>query len=106
MISRTRRLDTKNKVLGLEFLDEVRRSLQQVAEQPELYPPMHRKTRRVLTHRFPFGMFYRVAAGFIVVVSVMHGAKCLIYFRNWPIDSCAQSPDDSVTAPVLEQNCS
>lgn len=61
--------------LGQEFLDEVRRSLQRVAEQPELYPTMHRKTRRALTHRFPFGVFYRVEASSIVVVAVMHGSR-------------------------------
>lgn len=61
--------------LGQEFLDEVGRSLQRVTEQPELYPPMHRNTRRVLIHRFPFGVFFRVEAGFIVVVAVMHGSR-------------------------------
>lgn len=61
--------------LGREFLDEVRRSLQRVAEQPELYPSVHRNTRRALTHRFPFGVFFRVEAGSIVVIAVMHGSR-------------------------------
>ena len=61
--------------LGQEFLDEVRRSLRRVAEQPHLYPSVHRATRRVLIHRFPFGVFYRNEAGSIVVVAVMHGSR-------------------------------
>lgn len=61
--------------LGQEFLDEVLRSFRQVTEQPRLYPTVHRDTRRALTHRFPFGVFYRVEGDFIVVVAVMHGSR-------------------------------
>ena len=67
--------EEQNRGLGHEFLEEVRRSLQRVAEQPELYPSLHRNTRRALTHRFPFGVFYRVEVDSIVVVAVMHGSR-------------------------------
>ncbi|WP_216360869.1 type II toxin-antitoxin system RelE/ParE family toxin [Acidithiobacillus marinus] len=43
--------------LGHKFLEEVRRCLQRVAEQPELYPSVHRNTRRALIQGFPFGVF-------------------------------------------------
>lgn len=61
--------------LGREFLDEIFRSLRQVAEHPKLYPTVHRGTHRALIRRFPFGVFYRVEAGFIIVVAVMHGSR-------------------------------
>lgn len=61
--------------LGQEFLDETLRSFQQIAEQPRLYPIVHRDTRRALIHRFPFGVFYRIEPDFIVVVAVMHGSR-------------------------------
>ena len=67
--------EAQGRGLGHEFLDEVRRSLQRVVEQPELYPSVHRATRRVLIHRFPFGVFYRVEMDSIVVVAVMHGSR-------------------------------
>lgn len=67
--------EEQSRGLGQEFLDEVCRSLQRVAEEPELYPSVHRNTRRALTHRFPFGVFYRVEADSIVVVAVMHGSR-------------------------------
>ncbi|MGH9623581.1 MAG: type II toxin-antitoxin system RelE/ParE family toxin [Bryobacteraceae bacterium] len=67
--------EKQSRGLGQEFLDEVRRCLQRVAEQPDLYPSVHRNTRRVLTHHFPFGVFYRVEQGAIVVVGVMHGSR-------------------------------
>lgn len=36
---------------------------------------VHRKTRRALTHRFPFGVYYLVEDGMLVVVAVMHGSR-------------------------------
>lgn len=67
--------EEQSKGLGHEFLDEVRRSLQRVVEQPELYPSVHRTTRRVLIRRFPFGVFYRIETDSIVVIAVMHGSR-------------------------------
>ncbi|MGH8128195.1 MAG: type II toxin-antitoxin system RelE/ParE family toxin [Gammaproteobacteria bacterium] len=61
--------------LGQQFLDEVLGTFRRITEQSGLYPIMHRSTRRALTHRFPFGVFYRVEEGFIVVVAVMHGSQ-------------------------------
>lgn len=61
--------------LGQEFLDEVLGSLRRLTEQPDLYPTLHRETRRVLTHRFPFGVYYRVDREMILVVAVLHGSR-------------------------------
>ena len=67
--------EEQSRGLGREFLEEVDRSLQRIAEQPELYPSVHRGIRRALIHRFPFGVFYGVEADSIVVVAVMHGSR-------------------------------
>ena len=61
--------------LGQDFLDEILRSFQSIAEQPKRYPIVHRKTRRALVQRFPFGVFYRIEPDCIVVVAVMHGSR-------------------------------
>lgn len=61
--------------LGSDFLDEIAKTLQRIAEFPALYPVVHRKTRRALTHRFPFGVYYRVESGMLVIVAVMHGGR-------------------------------
>jgi plasmid stabilization system protein ParE len=61
--------------LGQEFLDEALRSFRRIAEQPKLYPIVHRDTRRALIRRFPFGVFYRIEPDFITVVAVMHGSR-------------------------------
>lgn len=61
--------------LGREFLDEVSHTLQLIAEQPDLYPVLHRSTRRALTRRFPFGIYYLPQTNRMVVVAVLHGSR-------------------------------
>ena len=39
--------------LGDEFREALRYSLVQIAENPQLYPVVHRGTRRALPKRFP-----------------------------------------------------
>ena len=46
--------------LGDDFLDEIQSTLQILAENPHLYPVVHRNTRRALIHRFPFGVYYLI----------------------------------------------
>lgn len=61
--------------LGSEFLDEVLNAFNQISGQPTLYPVVHRNTRRALTQRFPFGVYFRWRADIIIVVAVMHGSR-------------------------------
>ena len=68
--------------LGHEFLDEALSAFRLIAEQPLIYPIVHRKTRRTLMPRFPFGIFYRVEESHVVVLAVMHGSR---HPYNWQI---------------------
>lgn len=61
--------------LGHEFLDEFWAILGAIAERPASYPLVHRRTRRAVTHRFPFGVYYRIEDVGIVVVAVMHASR-------------------------------
>lgn len=61
--------------LGQQFIDEVWRCMQRIAAEPELYPLLHRQTRRALAHRFPFGVFYRLEQGDIVIIAVLHASR-------------------------------
>lgn len=61
--------------LGHEFLDEVLRTFSNISEQSGAYPLLHRDTRRALTHRFPFSVYYRLHGGDVVVIAVMHGSR-------------------------------
>ena len=61
--------------LGQEFLDEVLSLCERVSENPAMYPLVHRRTRRALIRRFPFGVYFRIEN----------------YLAKWRIDDCADS---------------
>lgn len=66
--------------LGQDFLDDVLIALGTISENPNIHPVVHRQTRRVVVHRFPFGIFYRVEEDSVVVLAVMHGSR---HPRRW-----------------------
>jgi plasmid stabilization system protein ParE len=62
--------------LGEEFLGALTVTRDQVLEQPEAFPVLHRNTRRALIpQRFPYGRFYRVFDDTIVIVACMHAKR-------------------------------
>jgi len=61
--------------LGHEFLDEVFELSQSIKDHPFAYPVVHREVRRALTHRFPFGIFFRVEEEIIVIFAIMHASR-------------------------------
>jgi plasmid stabilization system protein ParE len=67
--------ETKQSGLGIELREAVREKLSGIAASPLLYPVVHRNTRRALLRRFPYGLYYRVYPGVIVVVACMHGRR-------------------------------
>ena len=67
--------EAQHQGLGQEFLDHALSAFESIAERPNMYPTVHRSTRRVLIHRFPFGTYYRIETESIVVVAVMHGSR-------------------------------
>lgn len=58
--------------LGREFVVEVDAVLGRISENPSLYQPVYRDVRRAVTHRFPYGIFYRIDQDEIVVFAVVH----------------------------------
>ena len=61
--------------LGAEFLDEILATCNSIAENPQMYPILHRDTRRAVIHKFPFGLYYRVENSLVIIVAVMHGSR-------------------------------
>jgi len=61
--------------LGREFIDAVLAVFSTLAKTPRLYPVVHRRTRRAIMRRFPFGIFYREEKTMLVVIAVMHGSR-------------------------------
>jgi plasmid stabilization system protein ParE len=61
--------------LGAEFLDEILAACNIIAENTQMYPVLHRGTRRAVIHKFPFGIYYRVENDLVTVVGVMHASR-------------------------------
>ena len=58
--------------LGREFVAEIDRTLDRLAENPFMQKVLHREARRAIVHRFPYGVFYRVEGDRIIVFCVIH----------------------------------
>jgi plasmid stabilization system protein ParE len=61
--------------LGCRFLDEIVAVFSTIAETPAFFPIVHRNTGRVLVHRFPFCVYYRIEPGTVVVLAVIHCSR-------------------------------
>jgi plasmid stabilization system protein ParE len=61
--------------LGDEFLDVVRATLESTRAYPESAPVALRDIRRQLLRRFPYGLFYRLIQGQVVVVACFHAKR-------------------------------
>jgi plasmid stabilization system protein ParE len=58
-----------------EFLAEIDSALAQIVEAPERFPVVRGRMRRVLLHRFPYAVYYKVYPTVISVVGVIHGHR-------------------------------
>jgi plasmid stabilization system protein ParE len=58
--------------LGYEFAAEVYRTIDRIVENPDSWHPLSMRTRRCLTHRFPYAVIYQKRNTWILVIAVMH----------------------------------
>jgi plasmid stabilization system protein ParE len=58
-----------------EFLAEVDRAMAEVEVDPECFPVVHGRLRRVLIKRFPYAVYFKVYPRSISVVGVIHGHR-------------------------------
>lgn len=61
--------------LGEEFVDEVERTMELIAEKPRMFPVVHRMLRRALLRRFPYCIFFDLKADVIEVLAVFHAHR-------------------------------
>lgn len=61
--------------LGLEFFAEIERLLNRVTSNPEQFPILYRGTRKAVTRRFPYCVYFRERDQRVVVVAVFHSAR-------------------------------
>jgi len=61
--------------LGLEFLDQLRTTYDQVATGPLQYQDLRAGVRRALLRRFPYAVYFAVEGDFVVVLAVLHASR-------------------------------
>ena len=61
--------------LGDEFLADHAEALLRLEADPERFPLYFHGFRRVLTHRFPYKIFFRIAGQNIIIFRILHGAQ-------------------------------
>ena len=74
--------EARREGLGDEFLDVVQATLESITAHPESAPVVHRDVRRQLLRRFPFGLFYRIVEGQVVVVACFHAKRSPRLWRS------------------------
>lgn len=67
--------DDQRPGLGDEFLTSIADAFSRLEEGPEQFPVYYRGFRRVLVHRFPYKVFFRIERDVIVVFRVLHSAS-------------------------------
>ena len=71
--------------LGEDFLAEVTRSIDLIAERPRAWPPASRPglgVRRFLVPRYPYAIVYIVEKDELLIVAVAHGKRRPGYWAN------------------------
>jgi len=68
--------------LGLEFADEVFRTIQRILEFPTAWQKLDGDIRRCLTNRFPFGVIYYQKNSDIIILAVMQLNRKPNYWKN------------------------
>ena len=61
--------------LGDEFLASIADAFSRLEERPEQFPVYYRGFRRVLVHRFPYKVFFRIEGEMVIVFRVLHSAS-------------------------------
>ncbi len=67
--------ESKRVGLGSDFLLCLEEGLAKIQRNPETYAMAHRNMRRFLIRRFPYGIFYLVDKGLLVVLAVLHARR-------------------------------
>lgn len=67
--------ELQRKGLGENFLLCIEEALARVSRKPSIYSLVHKDVRRILIHRFPFGIFFIEAEDKVLVIAVLHARR-------------------------------
>lgn len=61
--------------LGNEFLLCMEAGMNAACRTPSQYRVVHKEVRRVIVHRFPYGIYYMIRGNRVIVLAVMHARR-------------------------------
>jgi toxin ParE1/3/4 len=67
--------EEKRAGLGIEFVDEIQKALDQIVQQPDRFPMVLDDVREAPARRFPYCVYYRQNSSRIVVLAVFHSSR-------------------------------
>jgi toxin ParE1/3/4 len=68
--------------LGAQFLAEFTELTDRLSENPRQYPRVHKDTRSAPFHRFPYGLFFRIAGKDVEVFACFHFSRDPLYWQQ------------------------
>jgi len=61
--------------LGMRFREEVEATVLRLQENPHQFPIVFRDVHRARLRKFPYGLFFCVEIGTLVVIACFHGSR-------------------------------
>ena len=74
--------ESRQRKLGLEFLQEVFSAIHRIIEFPNAYPNLSAITRKCLVNRFPFCVIYRYKNDEVFIAAIAHLARKPGYWKE------------------------
>ena len=70
--------------LARRFLSAVRETLETLARQPDRYPEIWPGTREAPVSRWPYCIYYKIGAGFVLILAIYHCSRDMTTIRTRP----------------------
>lgn len=87
VVEAARYYEVRSSGLGSDLLEEIQRSLTQIAIDPEMYRQVGRRVRRKPLRRFPYNLIYLVYPDQIRIVAFAHQKRRPFYWQKRLQDS-------------------
>ena len=68
--------------LGMDYLDDIQRSIDRIRAHPEIGQTIRRNFRRSLASRFPYSIIYTVENDHILIIAVAHNRRKPFYWKE------------------------
>ena len=68
--------------LGMDYLDDIQRSIDRIRTHPETGQTVRGKFRRSLASRFPYSVIYSIENDHILIIAVAHNRREPFYWAK------------------------